>query len=310
MKLRLPLLVMMTAAALGLAWASPILWAAHALALAAATAIAAAAQLGPRGSQTPAQTQDKRVSSASSAELNQVIRMVCHDIANPLTVIAGNLEFGLGMIPESEPLLAKAIKKALRATEQQREVLDQVRFYQSLGGRGQPVKSNRVNLGAVIERVTHELSDVIAEREVHINWDREAFGLLEVMADSNVLDRVVVRSLLTLSIKTMETGGTITLASRVLGEQVEFTLSDDGFGLSPEEIEHMFELVSPERPGEARPGVSLGVALSRRFLNFFGAGLEVMPGTRIDGTARGTAFRLTFVKAKAEVIPKKLRLAG
>jgi len=235
--------------------------------------------------------------SPNADEIRGVMRMLCHDIANPLTVVVGNIELALSMADESDPILSKALKKAMRATESQRDILAQAKYFHELAGRGRPLKLMPTSLGSIVAGVLQSCAEVLADRSISVIYDKDALARSIVAGDPVCLDTVVIRSLFVLAIKTMDTGGTIRISVSEEEDLTQLVMQDDGMGLDPDDIERMFDLGSAGRDDKNRPGVSLGVALSKRLINLLGGSIHITSVP--DGEpGHGTTYRMTFKRHK------------
>ena len=78
------------------------------------------------------------------------------------------------------------------------------------------------------------------------------------------------------------TGGELTIASGIAGDQIEIVVSDDGKGMSPEELEHLF---TPFYTTKA-VGTGLGLAYAQQVVLEHGGEIrcESTPGQRTTFT--------------------------
>jgi signal transduction histidine kinase len=85
--------------------------------------------------------------------------------------------------------------------------------------------------------------------------------LPDILGHSVALERVLM-NILTNAIEAMPSGGLITITT-VKGEKAVFVIiEDNGPGISPEAIEHVFDLNYTTKPG----GTGLGLWLSRKIV--------------------------------------------
>ena len=73
-------------------------------------------------------------------------------------------------------------------------------------------------------------------------------------------------------------GGEVRLTGRVVGEDVQITVADNGPGLSPEVKATVFERFSAKSRAGARAGAGLGLALVNRFLELHDGYIEIESG--------------------------------
>jgi signal transduction histidine kinase len=213
------------------------------------------------------------------------IKHVSYELRTPLNTILGFSEH-----------LASGVPGAL--TPQQEE------YVQAIVAGGNTLKSlindildlALVESGALrleLERV--DLPGLIAEVAAHAReWAVKVGLTLEVdapeagvfLADARRM-RQIIFNLLSNAFKFTPRGGTILLSARIVGEDVQIAVADNGPGLSPEVKANVFERFSAKsRPG-SRAGAGLGLALVNRFLELHDGWVEI----ESDGESGGTLVR-------------------
>lgn len=102
----------------------------------------------------------------------------------------------------------------------------------------------------------------------------------------------VVNNLLSNAIKYSPSGGEITAALSASASGVEFAVTDQGIGISAEDILHVFEpFRRTAATREAIPGVGLGLSVARRIAEAHGGSIEVK-----SVPAAGSSFTLSLPK--------------
>lgn len=103
-------------------------------------------------------------------------------------------------------------------------------------------------------------------------WTKEALGNLV----KNALDHT-------------ETGGTIRVAWQRSPALMRFSVEDDGCGILPDDIHHIFKRFYRSRQADDRQGVGLGLSLAKRIVEGQGGSLSVksVPG-------EGSVFLMSF----------------
>jgi signal transduction histidine kinase len=122
------------------------------------------------------------------------------------------------------------------------------------------------------ERNAVKVETRYAERPLVIEGDRFALGR-------------VYRNLITNAIQATEPGGSVTIATARIGDQVQITVTDTGSGIPADRLSQIFDDFVTTK----RRGLGLGLAISKRIV-------EQLDGTIVveSEVGRGTAFTLRF----------------
>ncbi len=107
------------------------------------------------------------------------------------------------------------------------------------------------------------------------------------LADARRL-RQIVFNLLSNAFKYTPRGGTISLSAKIVGEDVQIAVADNGPGLPAEVKATVFERFSAKSSAGARAGAGLGLALVNRFLELHDGWVEIESG---PGMHQGTLVR-------------------
>jgi signal transduction histidine kinase len=96
----------------------------------------------------------------------------------------------------------------------------------------------------------------------------------------------VVLNLLTNALDSLEEGGTVWLELQKRGEIAEITVTDNGCGMEPDVLEHIFEPFFTRRRGGQ--GTGLGLSITYRIVADHGGEIEA----ESPGPGRGSTFRV------------------
>jgi signal transduction histidine kinase/CheY-like chemotaxis protein len=124
---------------------------------------------------------------------------------------------------------------------------------------------------------------------IHITLDLQIGSNAMVMGDDSELREVLVNMVFN-AIDAMPEGGTLTLSSRSVGEQVTIKVVDTGVGMYPEVRSRIFD---PFFTTKGKAGLGLGLAVSFGIIRRHGGNIEVE-----SQYGRGTEFRITLPVAQ------------
>jgi signal transduction histidine kinase len=142
----------------------------------------------------------------------------------------------------------------------------------------------RVDLFEVLEEVASHAHEWAGKMGLSLTVDvDEEAG--EFLADARRL-RQIIFNLLSNAFKFTPRGGEVTLRGRVVGEDVQITVADNGPGLPADVKATVFERFSAKSRAGARAGAGLGLALVNRFMELHDGWVEIE-----SGASGGTVVR-------------------
>jgi signal transduction histidine kinase len=131
----------------------------------------------------------------------------------------------------------------------------------------------RINLHELVTDVTTHARDWAAKAGLTLETEVSANAGI-FLADSRRL-RQIIFNLLSNAFKFTPRGGTITLSAKIVGEDVQIAVADNGPGLAPEVKASVFERFSAKSRSGQRAGAGLGLALVNRFLELHDGWVEI-----------------------------------
>jgi len=193
---------------------------------------------------------------AKTAEMQQLLYVVSHDLKSPLVTIQGfadlmgrHLEAGFG------ERAAEAAQRVQRGVRTMSRLIDDILELSRLSSRA--LKLDRVNLRDVVDEVVESL-------ELPIRHAQATVTVLESLPEHIFADRgQLLRVLLNLMGNALkygcpEPGGTVQIGGEQDPTEVRVFVRDEGPGIAPEHHERVFELF--QRLGADGEGTGLGLA--------------------------------------------------
>ncbi len=126
---------------------------------------------------------------------------------------------------------------------------------------------------------------------------------LMVLGDPVRLEQILV-NLLTNATKYTDPGGTIALSLERNKESVELRVTDTGIGMTPEVLEHVFDLFRQAERGldRAKGGLGIGLTIVHRLVELHGGTVEA----HSEGLNKGSEFIVTLPLAASQTAVKPL----
>lgn len=227
------------------------------------------------------------IRSDRMASLGQLAGVVAHEINNPISAVH-NFSMVMGRILTDRGVPAgreqEFARHLVQVQEQTARVGRIVSDLLSFARRSAP-RLAKSDLNGVVARtlslVHHKLE--LGRVEVRLGL---AEGLPAVLCDASQMEQVVLNLLMNAA-ESMPEGGRVGVRTALhpSGDSVEIAVDDEGVGIPPENLGHIFDpFFSTKEPGK---GVGLGLAVVYGIVEAHGGTIDVesLPG-------RGTTFRV------------------
>lgn len=227
----------------------------------------------------------------SNAELEQFAYVASHDLQEPLRKVASFSQ-----------LLERRYKGQLD------ERADQYIAFAVDGAKRMQVLINDLLAFSRVGRLTREHVEVDGNELVGQALANLSLAVEETGAEVTVddLPRIsgdvslltgVVQNLISNAIKFRAgEGPKIHVGVRDAGGEWEFSVADDGIGISPEYAERIFVIFQRLHPKDAYPGTGIGLAMARKIIEYHGG--RIWLDTDVPS---GTTFRFTLPKVAADI---------
>jgi PAS domain S-box-containing protein len=206
-------------------------------------------------------------------ELNTFAYTIAHDLRAPLRTIHGMgqmllEDYGSKLGEEGRGLLTRMIEGGGRMDALIRDLLAYSRLSR------EEVTLEPLELGALVDRVLHDLKGDLDERKAQVRVERP----LGVILGHDVTLHQAVSNLVQNAAKFVAPGvdPRISIRSDARGGWVRMSVEDNGIGIAPHHHAKLFKVFERLHGREAYPGTGIGLAIVRRALERMGgrAGVE------------------------------------
>jgi len=234
---------------------------------------------------------EKRLSEAEHlSRVGQLASGIAHEIRNPLNYISLAIDhLKTEMLPccgdkcsELEELTGKIKEEVRRANYM---VVNFMNY-------GRPLKLRRavVDYRELLAKVLPVLQDRLTEQRI-IVVQQIPSDLPPLWIDGELF-RNCILNFVTNASQAMPNGGTISLGAQLEGGQVKLTYTDQGSGISPEDLSKIFQPYFTTKD----VGIGLGLAITERIIKEHGGGVEVE-----STVGTGTTITVSLPLQPAEV---------
>ena len=205
----------------------------------------------------------------SNAELEQFIYIASHYLQEPLRTVSNFSQ-----------LLAKRYKGELDAkadqfigfivdgTTRMQEMIDDLLEYSRVSTKTKPFEPT--DCEAVFDQALANVKEAVEESDALVTHD----PLPTVMADASQMVQLF-QNLLSNAIKFRKEKPNITVSAVQRGNEWLFSVKDNGIGIAPEFMEHIFKMFEREHASAEYPGTGVGLAICKKIVERHGGRIWV-----------------------------------
>lgn len=225
-------------------------------------------------------------------KIDDLFRVLFHDLANPLGRIAMGLTIAKRQLPEGEN---RGFTIAQEATDSMLEITQNIRRMYAVS-RG---KANMDLVPTSIQETFDYINKVFAtdlsrkhiKLKSKVDEMKNGFVITEPVSFKNQ----VLGNIISNAIKFSPVEGTITIKASAYDEnKVLIEVSDEGEGIPPEILKNMFDLSKKTtRPGtKGETGTGFGMHIMKSFVEMYGGEVQIETTTKEQDEKTGTTIRL------------------
>jgi signal transduction histidine kinase len=236
-----------------------------------------------------ARSYDAELEKRHRAELlaqarEDVLGVVAHDLRNPLNLIQMTVEL---IIEEELPIERRRemLGIALRAAKQMNRLIEDLLDHVRLQAGRLSLDVEEVSVDAIIKDAEDTFRPLADRR--HIHFETTAHDGVAVRADRTRVSQIV-GNLVGNAIKFTAEDGSVKLRATPDDKQVVFQVVDDGPGITPDNMSHLFDNFWQARKSDRR-GVGLGLAIVKELVEAHGG--KIWVESNVD---RGSTFSFSL----------------
>ncbi|HEU4582297.1 MAG TPA: ATP-binding protein [Polyangiaceae bacterium] len=220
------------------------------------------------------------------------LALLGHELRNPMAPIMTALELmkyrGDREITREREVIERQARHLLRLVD---DLLDVARIARGVV----ELKRRRTPLAELVSKAVETVSPLFTEKRHRLNVNVDSN--LQVDADPERLLQVL-SNLLTNAAKYTNQGGEIDVSARADEGQALIVVRDNGIGITPEILPHVFEMFVQERQGldRSRGGLGIGLAIVQGLVRQHGGSVRAYSA----GPGHGSRFELLLPLAQGE----------
>jgi PAS domain S-box-containing protein len=230
----------------------------------------------------------------ANGELEQFTSIVSHDLQEPIRSIKSFLQL-IDMKLRSGDIaeLHTYIGKSIGAADRMRELIRNLLHYSQLSK--DELVQRRVDVDSLFQEVLQNLKDQIESAKAKVTIDSE----VQTVEGDQVQLVQLVQNLLSNALKFIDSKmPDIRIKVRRNGDKVQFSISDNGIGISEGDLGKVFEIFRRLKTHKAYPGTGIGLAICKKIVDRHKG--QIWPESK---PGKGTTFHFTI---QQEHTPDKL----
>ena len=225
----------------------------------------------------------------------RLVRVLCHDIANPLSIITSYAQMIVKkkeVSPEKNHMMAEKIQKASSIIE---ELLIRVRNYESLDAT-KNLQLLPVYLKHVMSEAEFLLQEKLKEKDIQLEYDKKIFDCWVLAERSSLLNNVII-NVLTNAIKFSEPHTSINIDIKQLNKKILISIADHGVGMNNEQLNefNMSGQIESRSGTKGESGTGLGMGLVKSYMKMYKGEVEIASISQaVNPELCGTTVTLTL----------------
>jgi PAS domain S-box-containing protein len=218
---------------------------------------------------------------------DEFLATLSHELRTPLNAILGWTQV-LRRSPEKVADVEEGLSIIERNARVQTQLIEDLLDMSRIISGKLRLEVARVDLLAVIENAVQTLRHSANAKEIQLVTALDPHAA-EIRGDASRMQQIVW-NLLSNAIKFTGRGGTVQVRLARVNSQVEIAIADDGIGIAPEFLPHLFQRFRQADSSTTRQhaGLGLGLAIVKHLVELHGGTVEAAS----EGVGKGSIFRI------------------
>lgn len=219
------------------------------------------------------------IQSEKMAALGLLAGNIAHELNNPLTGLRSMAQTLLMDFSGTDPVF-QDLKEIESAAQRSQNIIKNLLEFSN----GEITQRKKISLSQVVRKTLPLLKSSLSKHKLRLKLVEEESDL--VYMNPNLLQQVVF-NLMNNATQAIDEFGKVELKVTVSNTYVNLYVTDDGNGISPEKLEHIFEaFYTTKKEGK---GTGLGLSMSRSIIENANGNIEVESRIGV-----GTSFKVSL----------------
>lgn len=220
----------------------------------------------------------------ANARKDQFLAVLGHELRNPLAPIHTAAQV-LRHLVSHDDCAMKCVDVIARQAQQMSSMVEDLMDITRIGNGLLTLKSERVDLCAVVRGAVDQMRNKASERAHALNVNLPETSAF-VTGDATRLTQML-SNLLSNAIRYTPRGGTIEVSLALCDSHVRLEVADNGHGIGPELMPNLFvQFAQEKRSADRTGGLGIGLPLVKALVDAHGGRIQVIS----EGTGQGSRF--------------------
>lgn len=205
----------------------------------------------------------------------ELISNISHDLRTPITNIKGYIEGIRDGVADTPEKMDKYVNIIYTKTIDLDKLVDELFLYSKLDLKQVPFMYEHVDIIGFIDDCIDEQRYVLEEKGIRLEWKERTGQSVHVVADLEKLKRTLLNIIGNAQNFMDKQHKTICVSTHLSPEWVTVEIRDNGMGIDPEAIPHIFERFYRAEPSRnsATGGSGLGLAIASQIIEGHGGAI-------------------------------------
>ncbi|MGQ0654281.1 MAG: ATP-binding protein [Betaproteobacteria bacterium] len=229
---------------------------------------------------------------------DEFLAIVSHELRSPLNALRGWAHLLLTTKPLEPPLVERAAKAIKRNVDAQTRLIEDLLDTSRIVSGKLNIERRVVNLVEIVLAALEGARPIAQGKQIQLRFTPDD-AVIPVVGDAGRLQQLVA-NLLSNAVKFTPEKGSIALTMLRHAERVQLQVKDNGIGIQPEFLPHVFDRFTQADTSATRRagGLGIGLALVRHIALLHGGQVRADSA----GVGRGAAFTVDLPAAPAAAV--------
>jgi len=195
------------------------------------------------------------------------LRLLGHELKNPLAAMAGNAEL-IAMESPDRPSVLESAQVIQDEARRLARLIDDLLLLDRIEATELVLQRESLDLNGLVEQTVGRLRGLAPEQDVRLILGSD---LPSVHADRERVTQMLI-NLVGNAMRYSPDGGPVTVTTTHEGDRVVLSVADEGVGIAADELDRVFDRYHRARSGQSRgiAGTGLGLAIVREIARLHG----------------------------------------